>query len=62
MGEEIYDLLFSSKHAGDNIRFSFIIIVFNSMLGNYSNFLPLFLTIDKRGKSTRFIQAKLVKN
>lgn len=61
-GTCIYDLLFVSKHSGDNIRFAYIISVFNIILNDMEGIQPLFLTIDKNfkgGKDFKNLHADL---
>lgn len=57
-GTQIYDLLFSSKHSGDTIRFAYIIIVFNIILQDIDD-LPLLLVINKEGKSEKYLIGQL---
>ncbi len=58
-GEEIYNLLFVSKHAGDNIRFSYIILIFNIILNDMEAVPSLFLTTEKHGQNLKNLHADL---
>ncbi|GEM_PF-6542889 len=58
-GEEIYNLLFVSKHSGDSIRYAYIIIIFNLILNDINDIPSLFLTIEKHGQNLKMLRAEM---
>lgn len=57
--EEIYDLLYISKHSGDKIRFAYVITIFNLILNDIEEIPPLFLVIEKHGKNFKKLHAEI---
>ncbi len=57
--EQIYNLLFVSKHSGDSIRYAYTIIIFNLILTEIYDIPSLFLIIEKRGQNMKNLRAEM---